>query len=415
MKGDFSRLTFRPDKHYAAVLLQQGRALLDSDWNEQGAIVLEAIRAVARDLVGPHGGVGNGFRIRPSQDAKGRPVKGDFLIEAGSYYVDGIRCENPEAISYRTTVEQLGCEQEQGLEPGSYLAYLDVWERVVTSLEDHELQQSALGGPDTSLRLQVVWRVRLLRFAASGSRSPEQSLEEAFARAGKTSMRARADPGAGYTGPENQLYRVEIHSGGRAGDATYKWSRDNGSVITAIVRFEPDRLVIEPGLAPSTFDAGMWIEPENEITAICGSASPLLRIDSVTGGSLTTSPSWPLDPVPESNWIRRWDHGDMGDPGRGGAVPLREGRWVELEGGIRIEFEEGGDYRQGDYWLFAARPADSSIDWPTDSGEPLSKTPDGVEHEHKRAPLALVDLRPDRTIRVTKDVRRVLRSLDCPP
>lgn len=409
MKGDFSRLTFRPDKHFAAVLLQQGRVSLDSDWNEQGAIVLEAIRAVARDLLGPHGGVGNGFRIRPYQDAKGRLVKGDFLIEAGSYYVDGIRCENLEAVPYRTTVEQLGCGQESGLEPGSHLVYLDVWERVVTCHEDPELRELALRGPDTSLRLQVVWRVRLLPLPASGSHSPEQALEGAFARAGKTGMRARADPGAGYTGLQNQLYRVEIHAGGRAGEATYKWSRDNGSVIAAIVRFEPERLVIEPGLAGTTFDAGTWIEPESEITAICGSVSPLLRIDSIAEGSLITSPSWPLDPVPESNWIRRWDHGDMGDPGRGGAVPLGEGRWVELEDGIQIEFEEGGDYRQGDYWLFAARPADSSIDWPTDSGEPLTRTPDGMEHEHRRAPLALVDLRPDRIIRVRKDVRRVLR------
>jgi hypothetical protein len=415
VKGDFSRLTFRPNKHYAAVLMQQGRVQLDTDWNEQAAILREAVRAVARDLVGPHGGAGNGFSIQPYQDAKGRLVKGDFLIEAGSYYVDGIRCENPEAVSYRANIERLGCEQEPGLEPGSYLAYLDVWQRVVTSLEDPELRESALGGPDTSLRLQVDWRVRLLRFPASGPRSPERALEEAFARAGKTGMRARADPGAGYAGPENHLYRVEIHSGGRAGEATYKWSRDNGSVIAAIVRFEPDVLVIEPELAGSTFDVGMWIEPENKITAICGSVSPLLRIDSVVTNGLITSPSWPLDPMtPESNWIRRWDHGAMGDPEREGAVPLTEGRWLELEDGIQIEFDEGGDYRQGDYWVFAARTADNSIDWPTDSGDPPYE-PSGVDHEHRRAPLALVDLQPDRIIRVLEDVRRVLRPLDCPP
>jgi hypothetical protein len=184
MKGDFSRLTFRPDKHYAAVLMQQGHVSLDSDWNEQGAIVLEAVRAGARDRVGPHGGVGNGFCIRPYQDAKGRLVKRDFLIEAGSYYVDRIRCENPEAVSYRTTVEQLGCGQESGLEPGSHLVYLDVWERVVTSLEEPDLRELALGGPDTSLRLQVVWR-GLLPLPASGSRSPERALEEAFAGLGR--------------------------------------------------------------------------------------------------------------------------------------------------------------------------------------------------------------------------------------
>jgi hypothetical protein len=190
MKGDFSRLTFRPERNYTRVLMQQGRVQLDADWNEQAAILWEAVRAVARDLVGAHGGAGNGFCIRPHQDAKGRLVKGDFLIEAGSYYVDGIRCENQEAVSYRTTVERLGCGQESGLELGSYLAYLDVWERVVTSLEEPELRESTLGGPDTSLRLQVVWRVRLLPLPASGSRSPEQALEEAFARAGKTGRRA---------------------------------------------------------------------------------------------------------------------------------------------------------------------------------------------------------------------------------
>ncbi|WP_166107069.1 DUF6519 domain-containing protein [Bradyrhizobium barranii] len=33
---------------------------------------------------------------------------------------------------------------------------------------------------------------------------------------------------------ENQLYRVEIHKGGMAGDATFKWSRENGSVEFAL-------------------------------------------------------------------------------------------------------------------------------------------------------------------------------------
>ena len=35
MKGGFSRFTFDPTKHYAGVLHQQGRVLLDSDWNEE--------------------------------------------------------------------------------------------------------------------------------------------------------------------------------------------------------------------------------------------------------------------------------------------------------------------------------------------------------------------------------------------
>src|SRR5207249_761779 len=41
----------------------------------------------------------------------------------------------------------------------------------------------------------------------------------------------RPTPDARYRGPENQLYRVEVHAGGEAKDATFKWSRENGSVV----------------------------------------------------------------------------------------------------------------------------------------------------------------------------------------
>ena len=41
-------------------------------------------------------------------------------------------------------------------------------------------------------------------------------------------------PAAGYRGLENQLYRVEIHQHGDESTATFKWSRENGSVVVAI-------------------------------------------------------------------------------------------------------------------------------------------------------------------------------------
>ncbi len=39
MFGDFSRDSFDPSKHYTRVLMQQGRPLLDADWNEQISIL----------------------------------------------------------------------------------------------------------------------------------------------------------------------------------------------------------------------------------------------------------------------------------------------------------------------------------------------------------------------------------------
>ncbi len=40
--------------------------------------------------------------------------------------------------------------------------YLEVWQQPVTSVEDDELREVALGGPDTSVRLRTMRRVRVL-------------------------------------------------------------------------------------------------------------------------------------------------------------------------------------------------------------------------------------------------------------
>ncbi|MFP5284341.1 MAG: DUF6519 domain-containing protein, partial [Thermoanaerobaculia bacterium] len=66
-RGDFSRFPFDPKKHWSAVLMQQGRVQLDSDWNAQVDILDHRLRSGAADLVGPAGGpAGNtGFEILP--------------------------------------------------------------------------------------------------------------------------------------------------------------------------------------------------------------------------------------------------------------------------------------------------------------------------------------------------------------
>ena len=65
MGGDFTRDTFDPGKHYSRVLMQQGRVQLDADWNEQASILLHYMRALGRDLFGPHAGPaeGAGFEL----------------------------------------------------------------------------------------------------------------------------------------------------------------------------------------------------------------------------------------------------------------------------------------------------------------------------------------------------------------
>ena len=56
MYGDFSRMTFSRAKAYTGVWSQQGRVQLDADANEQTAIVLDWLRTLAVDFIGPFGG-----------------------------------------------------------------------------------------------------------------------------------------------------------------------------------------------------------------------------------------------------------------------------------------------------------------------------------------------------------------------
>src|SRR2546426_11426195 len=65
MRGDFSRVTFRPENHFSRVLLQQGRVQLDAEFNEHVDIEAYRDRATARDVIGRAGAPldGGGFAI----------------------------------------------------------------------------------------------------------------------------------------------------------------------------------------------------------------------------------------------------------------------------------------------------------------------------------------------------------------
>ncbi|MEA5593270.1 DUF6519 domain-containing protein, partial [Rivularia sp. UHCC 0363] len=98
MKGDFTRFTFKPQKHYTSVLMQQGRVQLDADWNEQADIHAYFNQSIAQDMIGVSGavkgevreGVRDSFQISTTADADHHT---DLIIAPGHFYVDGILCE----------------------------------------------------------------------------------------------------------------------------------------------------------------------------------------------------------------------------------------------------------------------------------------------------------------------------------
>ena len=434
MKGDFSRQTFRKENHYASVLFQQGRVFTDAGLNEEQTIQRHHLETAQSDMIGPSGTMRDdpGFGLQISADNR-------LLIDAGRYYVDGILCENEAATDYMDqphfNATGMGDEVDTLLKGASTnigLVYLDVWRRHITFLDNPLIQEKALSGADTTTRLQTVWQVKVLplkerdedEWAAltcdTGfpARDKLLSLSSGTMDA-RTSPLAETDddcllpPAAGYQRLENQLYRVEVHKGGSRAQATFKWSRENGSVVAAILAASGTELTVDSVGRDDVlgFVNGGWVEIVDDETALHGLPGDLLRVQSIDPANnrivLSTAPTRPinLDLNPQ---LRRWDQ--IGGTANKNGVKLTS-NWRTLEGGVEVQFTSG-TYNTGDYWLIPARTADGQIEWPPNElpgGSNTARPPMGVTHHF--ADLGLVTLDSDGELSVLLDCRRIFPPL----
>ncbi|PNG19358.1 DUF6519 domain-containing protein [Streptomyces cahuitamycinicus] len=451
MHADLSRSTFRPERHYSAVVAQQGRVQLDADLNEQTAIQLHQARSLAADLIGPHGGPREaaGFRI---EYVGGKHEIDTLLIHGGRYYVDGILCdadrpaagvpvtdEESEEPAPQPPAHWTYWDQPDGFrdpeKPGDrlpspaqtpFLVYLNVWERTVGAAEDPALREVALGAamPDTAARVKVVWQVLALSLTQLEIEESDPSKE--VVRAGFTRwaqrqsapsarLAARSErpdhadedpclvkPDARYRGPENQLYRVEVHEGGEAKDATFKWSRENGSVVFPVDELDGTWVQLASLGHDDKLDLDVGDHVEFVDTAYASRLEPLplLRVEELDLPGrrvrLSAEPDPGVGRLAHLNpYLRRWDH--HGGPKRkgrstdlrGGAIPVTEGEWLPLEDGVEVYFAKDGGYRTGDHWIVPARTATGGVEWPVDPARrPLLRGPAGIARHF--APLALI-------------------------
>ena len=441
MKGDFTRVTERAAvaHHVRRVLRQQGRVDLDADWNEQASTILHQLRAAMRDLVGPYAAPDpeasegrDGFRVVA---AAGEEF--DVRVQAGHYWVDGLLCENDDEDGVLLSAQpDLHVPRKPGR--GRYVLYLDVWERHLCAEEAPWIVEVALGGPDTSSRSTLVWQLKMLPVppraaevtpASIRKNWPETRLQFQPRRRGTLQARAVALPGATdpcvmppdsrYRGPENQLYRVEIHGDGPAGaTATFKWSRDNGSIVYPIRRLagtevELERLPLDPR---RTLQPGDWVEVVDDHVTQVGDAGPMAEVKRVDHDELTVElippaaggfPSYDAQSTTHP-YLRRWDQ-------HGPPVAVEENAWLDLEDGVQVRFDApevaGNDapaYRTGDFWVIPARVATGDVEWPQGPAGALAVPPHGVDHSY--APLALVTFAADGAATVVDLRRRIVQG-----
>lgn len=463
MRGDFTRNTFDPNRPYSSVRMQQGRVQMDADWNEQVEIQRYLDRTTRRDVIGPNGtptdenGDAPGFRVVTSADLR------NLVVEPGRFYLDGILVENFEEV---VVLDPSGGETRprqpyvldapgvtRTLDPGVYLVYLHAFERHITFLEDGSIREVALGGPDHATRTQTCWQVDLLYVddalvaPTDGDGTSSGSLPvapcdlsipawDALIAEPTATLAARATPGedsddvcvvppsAGYRGPENQLYRVEIFTSGDAGAATFVWSRENGSVAATWVSSEDNVLTISRNTTDTVlgFENDDWIELTADhveladpnvgdpgrllvqIAAITDDQVQLRTLDSGLGGpGSPTNAEVDIVNYPSRPIVRRWD-------GTDGAITVpSDGSWVELEDGVEVNFG-AGPFVSGQHWLIPARTATRDVEWPVDgSATPEQLPPRGVEHRYTR--LAMVQVAEDGTITVLTDCREAFTPL----
>ncbi len=399
MRGDFSRNTFDPKKHYTGVWMQQGRVQLDADWNEQQAINRHRLEAEARDVIGGCGAPFSdpGFEIKVDD-------LNNLLIGCGRYYVDGILClnekddlkyqEQPDLPSAPNIADLLKLNEPST--PRHGIVYLDVWQRGITSLDDPNIKETALGGADTATRTKAIWQVKV--HPLQEMPSPPYSDIKLF-RENKVALSAWASsegdistdpciirPSAGYRRLENQLYRIEIHKSGKLDEATFKWSRDNGSTEMPIDNDIKSKKVTVQNIGPGVIDVfndGTWVEvvdDNSELNPQGGQPRNLVQLrkdknDAINVFTLEDDLSWLGDKIEHAR-LRKWESKD---------IPVRDGPITLGDVGIDVKFSAediSDEFKSGDYWLIPARIATGDIEWPKVGKESKPQPPLGIEHHY---------------------------------
>ncbi|MBC8488712.1 MAG: hypothetical protein H8D45_22025, partial [Bacteroidetes bacterium] len=438
--SDISRNIFDPKKHYTSVRNQQGRVLTDDDWNENERIDIEIERRTNVDVIGPNGSPDNGFRIKKGSVRTVNNVI-DFDILPGTYYLGGLRLEMDPADPGQSSDPQTFRTQKDWLQQDISLysvpniaegdeqydlVYLETWQQAVTAVEDSELFEAALGGPDTTTRIRNMARVQLQTDTGfSDCANSWKKFIESLGNQGKinedhelipdTKLKVTYTEGesedlcspsisGGYLGAENQAIRVQL-----TGNDTFTWGFDNASSLYRVEGLGSTfKLVTSPKDQHHWPLAGQVVEilPRSALlvngektAALAGRFSKVVKSYNPDTSELTIEDSISADfgnewkkcsdnsyisQPPEFYYLRVWNRGE--DLTSTPEIDFFEGTPVTLgHTGIQITIT-GTDRQLADYWIIAARPETPNqvVPWELENGIP----PHGIRRYF--APIAIL-------------------------
>lgn len=412
MRGDFSNWRDERKQNLTGVLHQQGRVLLDGDWNAQTAITNDWQDTAGRDIIGS--GVAavpadqpNGFKVTSAvHDLANNNVQ--LKVTPGRVWADGLLAQlygepDPDSTSDVTRVAAYlkPPVQEPAADVSSIAngkrdaVILEVWREEINGFQLPDmLIEPALGGPDTTERVHTAMAFRLMRLADGDTcESIVGKLKDDFSKKGK--LKVSLQPanvvggdcptvaGGGYTGFEHNLYRIEI-ADVTGGPAQFKWSQYGGGLVGR-GHFEAGKVTIKANLQAITnsglssfYLEAVRYDPALGYWRVTYGAKATLSNDVLTLGA-TLFGTVPSNPQPtDTTFFRLWNDIALVQDFANKELPNKVG--------ILLAFDApaGSNYLPGDYWTFAVRAGEITNPEVLVSHE----APKGV-HYH-RAPLAVL-------------------------
>ena len=367
-------------KHYAGVLMQQGRVQLDADWNEQLGMQCtdadESHRRHRRCRASRRRGRASRSARRPAgTTSRSAPAGSTSTACCASYdpaatYTRSRTIPNPEwtAPVRRVRVRRAAARDL----PDGAIRLSSTCGCAKSPRATTAIREKALEGPDTADGLQTSIRSAPLAGRVESARESASPLSPPGAVTCGTPLRNRRHtwpeaPGTlnartrpprtrriraccrrarAITRLENQLYRVEVHTNGPLGEATFKWARDSGGNHHRANRGRHRhgrRRRSGRGAAASPSTVGR--NPRRGIDAEA-EPNPLAQIDKLDPATREITLKTSMASLAGRPGLEAAALGSIGrDRDRGGRSVRRFENWIDLEGGIQVRFSRTGDFR----------------------------------------------------------------------
>lgn len=369
MRGDFSAWNKDRSHNFRGTLHQQGRVLLDRDWNAQTEVTNEWQEISARDTFGADVAAVSAdepesFKVTGASFA-GTEVT--VTAAKGHVWADGLLVESDKDM---TRIADYLNDPLPTSVTGRDAVILETWLEELSAFQDPDLLlEPALGGPDTTERVQTAFRFRLFRMA-DGDTCDTIDIEDDLSTHGKLNVELKATTTidgdcpvvleGGFTGFEHRLYRVEIADTDKA-ESYFKWSHFNGGLVGTgdfnntdptkpFVKIRGNKNAILYSGSKNFYLEALEFDTQRGYWKVVYGAKAVLgdndQIKLSAAGLFKGS-------VPDGKtlFFRLWNGIDKVAK----FTELTTERDLPDDLGIQIRFESAGKYKPSDYWTFEVR------------------------------------------------------------